>query len=179
MRRTRLIHSTWDEFSRKFAKQQRLPLGTALHLYDASGRKKRSDLQVKRKKIGSVPRADGSQTVHSLLQTATNLLSTDINARRLKIRLASPQGDLIPGNTHVRTVRELPRRRTEHELAVEAQRILEIDYLRREVQRVADREISEAEHLLEEPHDVVPHAYLFALCDRYGRDSVTDALETI
>ena len=179
MRRPRLIYSTWDEFSRKFAKQQGLPLGTALHLYDASGRKKRSDWHVKRQKVRSVPRADGSQTVHSLLQTATDLLSTDINARRLKIRLASPRGDLIPGNTHVQTVRDLPRRRTEHELAVEAERKLEIDYLRGEVQQVARHEISEAEYLLEEPHDVVPHAYLFALCDRYGRDSIKDALETI
>lgn len=179
MRRPTLIHSTWDEFSRKFSKQQGLPLGTALHLYDANGRKKRADWQVKRKKVRSVPRANGSETVHSLLQTATGLLSTDIIARRLKIRLASPQGDLIPGNTHVRTVRALPRRLTEHELAVEAQRKLEIDHLREEVARVACSEIREAEHLLEDPHDVVPHAYLIALFDRYGRDDIMATLDTI
>ena len=124
-----------------------------------------------------MPRAGGSETVHNLLQTATDVLSTDINARRLKTRLVSPQGVVIPGNTHVSTVRALPRQRTEDEFAIEAQWKLEIEHLRRETQAVARSEISEAEYLLEEPHDVVPHAYLFALCDRYGRDSIVVALE--
>ena len=179
MKRRRLIHSTWDEFSRKFAKRQGLPLGTELHLYDANGRKKRSDWQVKRKKVASVPKAAGYETVHGLLQTATNLLSTDINARRLKICLVSPQGDRIQGNTHVGTVRALPRHRTEDELAEQAQRDLEIEYLRRETEKVASSEINEAEHLLEEPEDIVPHAYLSVLCERYGRERIEEALEAV
>ena len=179
MKRGRLIHSTWDEFSRKFAKRQGLPLGTQLHLYDASGRKKRSDWQVKRKKVASVPRAAGYETVHSLLQTATNVLSTDINARRLKICLVSPQGDRIPGNTHVATVRALPRHRTEDELEEETQRELEIELLRRETGKLASSEINEAEYLLEDPEDIIPHAYLSVLCERYGRERIEEALEAV
>ena len=179
MKRRRLIHSTWDEYSRKFAKRQGLPLGTELHLYDANGRKKRSDWQIKRRKVGSVPRAAETETVHSLLQTATDLLSTDISARRLKICLVSPQGDRIQGNTHVGTVRALPRHRTEVEPAEEAQQDLEIEYLRGETKKIASGEITEAEHLVEEPEHVVPHAYLFVLCERYGRERIEAVLEAI
>ncbi len=177
MKRQGLIHSTWDGYSRKFVKRQGLPLGTELHLYDANGRKKRSDWQVKRRKVGSVPRAAETETVHSLLQTATDLLSTDINARRLKIYLVSSQGDRIPGNTHVGTVRALPRLRTEDELAEEAQRDLEIEHLRGETKKIASAEIIEAEHLIEEPEHVVPHAYLFVLCERYGRERIEAVLD--
>ena len=179
MKKQRLIQSTWDEFSRKFAKRQRLPLGTELHLYDGSGRKKRSDWQVKWKKVDSVPKAAENETVHSLLQTATKLLSTDIKARRLKIRLVSPQGVRIQANTQVGTVRKLRRHRTGDELEEEAQRELEIKHLRRETGKVASNEINEAEYLLEDPEEVVPHAYVSALCERYGRERIEGALEAV
>ena len=179
MKRQRLIHSTWEEFSHRFITRQGLPLGTALHLYDRNGRKKRSDWQVKRRNVGSAPRSRGSETVNSLLLAATDLLSTDIKARRLKMRLASSQGDLVPGNTLVKTVRALPRRQSENELAAAKQRKLEIEHFREETRALAAWNLRDAEHLIEEPENVVPFAYLGALCDRYGRDIIKESLDTV
>ena len=176
MKRQRPIQYTWDEFSRGFAKRQGLPLGTKLVLYAVSGRRKRSDWQVKvkRRRFKNMESARDKATISDLLDVARDCLSTDIIAKRLKLRLVSPQGHVVNGNKLVGTVRTMPRQLTDDDHQASEQRSWEIG----ELQGVAGSELQQAEHLIDDPRDVVVHAYLFALIDRYGRPAVTAALET-
>ena len=173
MKRKRLTLSTWDEFSRKFASRQGLPLGTRLHLHDANGRRKRSDWQVKRRPFRTMDTVDDMATVSDLFDMATACLSTDLNAKRLKFRLVCPKGHRVNGNTLVKKVRAMPRHRTDDDQDAAEQRAWEI----RDLRRLADSELHQAEHLVDDPADIVVHAYVFALTDRYGSDAVSAALQ--
>lgn len=181
MKRLKLVVYAWDDFSRTFVKGQWLPHGTALHLIDHNGRKKRSDweVKVKRKAIRSSTAIDGEATVSTLLETAKTWLSTDIDARRLTMRLVSPDGRVRPGNTLVKTVRALAARPTERELAIEEEWREVIDYQRREVGRIAAMEIRQAENGIDAPGDVVLHGYVQALLDHFGADEVPKAVATM
>ena len=180
MKRPILMHSAWGDFSRKFVRAQDLPHGTALHLYDTTtGRKKRSDWQVKRRRIRHARRIDDDATVSVLLRTARKLLSTDIEARRLTMYLVGPSGDVVQGNTRVKTIRAFPPRPTERERAAEEQWREVIDYQRREVADIASAELRQAENGVDDPHEVVPHGYVHALLDRYGRDELLSAVDAM
>ena len=175
MKRQRLTQYTWDEFSRRLAKRQQLPLGTRLVLYTVNGRRKRSDWQVKIKRLRFKEMASASNraTVSDLLDMARVCLSTDISAKRLKLRLECPKGHAVNGNKLVGTVRAMPRQLTDDDHQAAEQRSWEIG----ELQGVADSELHQAEHLIDDSADVVVHAYIFALTDRYGRQAVSAALE--
>lgn len=175
MKRQQVIHYTWDKFSCRFAKRQELPLGTRLVLYAVNGRRKRSDWQVKvkRRRFKDMAWANDRATVSNLLDLAQVCLSTDISARRLKIRLVCPKGRAVNGNTLVGTVRAMPRQPTDEDQQVTEQRSWEIG----ELLGVADSELHQAEHLIDDPADVVVHAYVLALTDRYGPQAVSAARE--
>ncbi len=102
--------SEWSDFSQRFVRIHRLPKGTELRLYRRSdGRRVRSDFSVKRKAVNrtNVTRLIGNDRVSELLADARALLSTDIDARGLEMRLYGPDGDRINGNTHLQTVRSM------------------------------------------------------------------------
>ena len=168
MKRKKLISLSWADFSRKFVKRHGLPLGTTLRLYDQNGRQKRSDWQVKSRRFKSMDQAHNRDSVSDLLGIATSQLSTDIEAQRLTLHLVSPHGQQINGNTLIRTVRAMPRARTDYDDEESERRDWEISELR----NVADMELNQAEHLIDDPADVVVHAYVSALVDRYGRHAV-------
>ena len=174
MKRQQVTHYTWDKFSRRFAKRQELPLGTRLVLYAVNGRRKRSDWQVKvkRRRFEDMAWASDRTTVSSLLDSAKACLSTDISARRLKIRLVCPKGRAVNGNTLVGTVRAMGQP-TDEDQHVTEQRSWEIGQLL----GVADSELHQAERLIDDPADVVVYAYVLALTDRYGPQAVSAALE--
>lgn len=109
-RRTRrLKSSTWADFSSRVVKFYELPNGTEIRLYrKKTERKVRSDFKVKRKMITSrnIAKPDNSSNVTDLLYELSDLLSTDIEARGLEMKLFSPNGSRVNGNTLLGTVRK-------------------------------------------------------------------------
>ena len=177
MKRQPLVEYAWQEFSSRFASPSRqgLPLGTKLVLEDVNGRRKRCDwrVKVKTRRLRHMAQASETEKVSDLLDRATDCLSTDIRARGLKCRLYCPQGNRIHGNTLVGTVRAMPSQLTEDDHQAAEQRNWDVD----EVQRCAYRFLyHEAERGIEDPADVVVHAVVFALIDRYSRAAVLEAL---
>ena len=172
MKRQRLVRLPWEEFSRKFVAKQDLPLGAELRLY-SNDRRKRADWHVKCRRFKSLVKVLDGDRVSSLLDVATNQLSTDIVAQGLKLRLLGPQGQVVNGNTLVRTVRAMPRARTDYDDDEAERKVWETA----EVRRVADMQIKEAEYLREDPSEVVLPAYLSALVAWYGMPAVVAALE--
>jgi hypothetical protein len=171
---SKLIETQWGIFSVNFIKFHRLPFGCELRLFDAAGRKKRTDFLVKRKRVSSktMNRADDSNNVKWLLDTALEVTSTDLMARRLKIELFGPNGKKINGNTLIGKVRQMPPKPTEHDI----DRMHEEEHLISEVQSNAQSTIVEAEYLIDDPSTIVCSGYVRALVERYGRESVVTAL---
>ncbi len=104
----RLKSSTLADFSDKLVRWQEFPRGTEVRLYKRNTeRRVRSDFLLKRKAITSksLPRLPDSQTVMRFLADATHILSTDIKARGIEMKLYSPDGTRINGNTLLGTVR--------------------------------------------------------------------------
>ena len=170
------IQTTWGTFSTKFAQFQHLPFGTEFRLHDSQGRRRRSDMLVKRRRISSktMSRMDDGENVKALLDSASGMLSMDLQARRWTIRLHGPTGEPLNGNTKVRTVRALHGIPTQDEIdEAEAQRLL-ID----ELQSTAYASIVEAEHLVEDPALSVCAGYVRALVERYGFRAVEEALRS-
>jgi len=102
--------SEWSDFSKRIVRIRGLPKGTELRLYRRSdGRRVRSDFSVKRKAVNrtNVEQLNGTDRVSDLLADARTLLSTDIDARGLEMRLYGPDGDRINGNTYLQTVRNM------------------------------------------------------------------------
>lgn len=102
--------SVWSDFSQRIVRVHGLPRGTELRLYRLSdGRRVRSDFGVKRRAVNrtSVAQLEGTDRVSDLLADARDLLSTDIGARGLEMRMYGPNGVRINGNTHLQTVRNM------------------------------------------------------------------------
>lgn len=97
------------DFSEKFIRYQKLPYGTSIRLYRGTGKKVRSDYQVKRKKINSknIGVISPSDNVSCLLKKAKEMLNTDLDARKLHLELYGPDETFIHGNTMIKSVREL------------------------------------------------------------------------
>ena len=171
---TKLIETTWSEFSLAFTKFQKLPFGTELRLFDAAGKKKRTDFKVKRSRITSTAmiRAGENDNVRSLVDIAVASLSTNLQQRRLKAELFEPSGQKINGNTLIRRVRKMDARPTEADL----ERVEGEEAVVAEVKRTAYASIVESEHLVDDPSATVCSAYVLALVERYGRRSVVAAL---
>lgn len=98
-----------EDFSAKFIRYQKLPYGTSIRLYRDTGKRVRSDYQIKRKKINSknIDVVSPSENVTYLIEKAKEMLSTDLDARKLQFKLYGPDGKLIHGNTLIKSVREL------------------------------------------------------------------------
>lgn len=171
---TKLIETTWADFSAAFAKFHKLPFGTELRLFDSSGRKKRTDFKVKRNRISSssMTRADEDDNVRALIDAAVSLLSTDLHSRRLKVELFGPDGQSINGNTLIRKVRKMEPKLS----AADLERRREEEAFVAEVQTTAYASIVESEHLVDDPSTTVCGAYIQALVERYGRRAVVSAL---
>lgn len=174
MVRKKRMKTSWRMFSENFARFQDLPDGVALALFDATGRKKRSDLRVKRSAVNTrnMTRVDDSDSVAKLLSVARLAIGTDIERRGLKLGLLTPMGKRIRGNTRVATIRRLRGNKDTDELLEQA----ETEHLRNEVERRARAEIAEAEYSVQDPESIIVPAYLSALIKRYGRDVVTEAV---
>ncbi len=170
---TKLIESTWADFSSRFAKNQSLPFGCELRLYSPDRRKKRSDFVIKRRQINSkaLIKVDNKETVSVLLDMARKCLSTDLEARKLKLELYSPSGERIDVRTSLQKVRDQPPRETEADKRRKVNCEIRIEYLK----KIAQAEIVESEYLEDDPEHIVCHAYIGALIDRYGVNNVKNA----
>ena len=170
----KLIETTWAEFSAAFVRFHKLPFGTELRLFDAAGKKKRTDFKVKRSRVTSksMARAADDDNVRSLINTAVDSVSTHLLLRKLKVELFGPDRQVINGNTLDRKVRKMAPRPTEADL----ERLQEEDSFVMELQTTAHGSIVESEHLVDDPSTTVCRAYLQALVERYGRRAVVSAL---
>lgn len=170
----KLIETKWGLFSDIFIKFHRLPFGTELRLFDATNKKKRADFLVKRKAINSktMGRVDDSDTVRFLLDMVFDVVSTDIKARKLKLKIFGPDSKEINGNTLIRTLRQKDSKPTKDDI----ERMQYGENLILEVQSNANGAIIESEYLIDDPSTTVCTAYVRALVERYGRVAVIEAL---
>jgi hypothetical protein len=170
----KLIETSWAEFSSAFVKFHRLPHGTALRLFDPSGRKKRSDFKIKRQRVTAraMQRADDDDNVRALLDVAIGVVSTDLRTRRLRVELYGPNDQPLNGNTLVRKVRRMEPKSTPDDLARDLEEIALVESL----QAVAGMSIAESEHLVDDPSKTVCLAFVNALSERYGRSAVLAAI---
>lgn len=171
---TKLIQTKFIVFSNNFVKFHHLPFGTELRLYDANDRKKRADFLVKRKPISSrvINRANDDDNVRLLLDTAVNMLSANLVARRLRLELFGPNGTQINGNTLIRTVRQMMPLPTADDIARKESE----EALIFEVQSAAKASIIESEYMIDDPSTTVCIGYIRALTERYGRPAILSAL---
>ena len=104
----KLVESTIEDLSRRVVLHAKLPHGTEIRFFDKrNDRRKRSDWHIKRKHVVAsnlhVP-AD-NETVSSYLGCVEALISSDIRARGIVMKLYAPDGSLFNGNTHIGSVR--------------------------------------------------------------------------
>lgn len=102
--------SAWSDFSQRVVRIHGLPRGSELRLFRKSdGRRVRSDFNIKRKSVNrtNVAQLRNGDRVSDLLADVRTLLSTDIDARGLEMRLYGPDGDRINGNTNIQTVQNM------------------------------------------------------------------------
>lgn len=108
-----LKSSKLSDFSSKLVKFHKLPNGTEIRLYrKKTERHVRSDFTVKRQAISqkNIPKFGDTCNVKDFLDMSRELLSTDIEARGLEMRLYAPDGNRVYGNTFLGTVRNLEPR---------------------------------------------------------------------
>jgi hypothetical protein len=172
--RRELIETTWGHFSERFVSHHDLPYGTELRLFDSKGKKKRTDLKVRRRRITStsIARASDSDNVRSLVEAAINLMSTDLRARKLSVKLFGPDGRAIDGHKLIKNVRALPARPTEED----RERQDGEQALLAERQDAAYTSIRELEYQVDDPSKIVCGAVVNALVERYGRSAVIAAI---
>lgn len=106
----KLKSSSLADFSTRLVRFHKLPNGTEIRLYrKKTERRVRSDFTVKRKGINSknLEKIGDSWNVGDFLDEARAILSTDIEARGLKMQLYAPDGSKINGNTLLGNVRKL------------------------------------------------------------------------
>lgn len=104
----KLVESTIDDLSWRVVRHAKLPHGTEIRFFDKRNeRRKRSDWRIKRKHVVSsnlhVPADD--ESVRSYLVHVEALISADLRARGIVMKLYAPDGSLFNGNTHIGSVR--------------------------------------------------------------------------
>ncbi len=170
----KLIETTWKVYSNRMVKFQDLPYGSELRMFDSEGRKKYSNLKVKRRRVIAkvVDRLEDGDTVKTLIELVASLLTMDIAARKYRIALYGPDGVRVENNTHLGTVRALTPKPTEAELERQANEEAFIE----EQKSIATSAIAELEYLVDDPTTTTCAAFVRALTERYGREAVMAAL---
>ena len=168
----KLIQTEWGTFSVRFVRYNGLPYGCELRLYDGRGRKKRSDLVLKRQRLTNTVPAKDEDTVRQLLDAAQALLSTDLKARRWSLELCSPDGVPVAGNMRIRRVRRLTPRLTRDEIQGREYREERIS----EIEAIARSALAEAEYLIDDPLEIVCPGFVRALANRFGRSAIMSIL---
>ena len=170
----RLTQTTWGTFSVRFVRYNALPYGCELRLYDRRGRRKRSDLVLKRQRVvpSNIAPAKGASTVRELLDAARALLSATVKERRWSRELYGPDGAPISNNTRIRNVRRLDPRPTRDEI----QRREYVEERISEVEASARIALAEAEYLIDDPTEIVCPGFVRALANRFGRSAIMAVL---
>jgi len=171
---TRLLEIEWRDFSSRLIESERLPFGTELRLYKGDA-KKRGDFRIKMKRVfrWGRPRMGSDARVSDLIRTIPTMLSTELEARKLEIRVYGPDKKKIPGNTLLKNVRKLAPRPTAQDLAEKEM----LEGLIADVQVDAEAAIKKSERLIDDPGSVVCPAYVQALVERFGSDLVRECID--
>lgn len=103
-----LTESTIPDFSKKLLRKQGCPAGYTLRAYHRlDDRHVRVDMKVKRRvvKDSTVNVLDDSDRVSALIAEANRLLSTDLKARGIYLRLLNEQGEVLDNGTGMKAIR--------------------------------------------------------------------------
>jgi len=170
---TQLLEIEWRDFSSRLVESERLPFGTELRLYKGDA-KKRGDFRVKMKRVyrWGKPRMGDGDRVSDLIRFVPTMLSTELEARQLEIRVYGPDKKKIPANTLLKTVKKLAPRPTAQDIAEQEM----LDGLIADVQADAEAAIKKSERLVDDPSSVVCPAYVKALVERFGSDLIREHL---
>lgn len=98
----------WSDFSKRIVRIHGLPDEAEIRLYrKKDGRRIRSDFVVKRKAVnsGNVVQLKDTDRVSDFLAAVRDLLSTDVEARGLEMRLYDEDGNRVNGNTQLKRLR--------------------------------------------------------------------------
>lgn len=163
----------WRDFASRIINAEKLPHGTELRLYKGEARK-RSHMKVKVK--GHIrfakARLSDNERVSDLQRIIASSLSTELEARKLDIRVFGPDGKRIVGNTHISTLRSMSPRPTAADIAEAEMRAEEIA----DAQFDAEAAIKKLERDATDAAGVVCPAVVRALVERFGRDRVLECL---
>lgn len=170
-RRKKSYWVRWDVTARRWCKKSNLPNGCLLALERAGDKRRvRGDLVIHRYHLPDA--ADDKETLADALRQLSEVLITDIAARKYTLRLYSPAGDGIGGNMQMGKIRKLPGIPTEEdEMAAEFEAI-ETDMLvatmRSELDRADDVSSSS---------EISLRAYVRALLERFSAKEISLMLE--
>jgi hypothetical protein len=160
----------WRMTARKWLKREGIPNGFRLVLVRSDGRQVRDDLVIHRRTLPSA--SGGGSTVRSALDGLKHRMLTNLDARGFQLKLLNLRGERVPSHTLMISVRAMPGLPTDEERARAS--ALERDV--GEVEHDAEAELPSFERFLDDPEVVVPRGVLRALIERYGRDSVRQAI---
>lgn len=108
MPKVTLTESTIPDFSRKLLRKQGCPKGYTLRAYHKiDNRQVRVDMKVKRLFVNesTVHVLSDSERVSSLIDEANRLLSTDLKARGIYMRLLNERGEVLDNGTGMKSIR--------------------------------------------------------------------------
>lgn len=174
----------WSEISSRFCAYHGLPYGSAIKVIYVNspkyqmGRVQRDNTVYTRAlfKGKKIAQADDSLSVHDLINDhLLPYLDIDLNAMGARIAGFYPDGSEItqPARTYVSKWKKQPALPTNEEVEAEDQRQQQITEIADEV----GRHILDLEEFRWNPEELVPHAVLRALIDRYGIDEIERILK--
>ncbi|WP_025138988.1 hypothetical protein [Achromobacter sp. DH1f] len=164
--------STWEDFSDRLLRYQRLIPGYHLVTANEDGRQKRKDRFIQRRGIrfdGSIERLPDDATVLDLAHLARKLVAKGHIEVTDHVFLKGPDGPV-----------EMQTPLADLRLSIE-----EVHSDRRLKQRVREltpqalAALGDLEYLEESPHDTVPKAVIMALIERFDVNTVKRALKEL
>lgn len=176
------IECTIGDFSSKLLRYHRLPKTCSISFYSTGSneRKVRDDKIIHRKAINktNIKRLGDDSTVSDMLKQAINSLFTQIELKRMEIRLLDPNGKIINGGTKLRTVKNNYFECDENENTKNSIHDDEWLWEVESIEKEAITQIKEAEYL-RAGGDTIVYGYVKALISVHGQAFVETAINEI
>lgn len=173
--------NTWHEFSDNLLKYMKLPYGHRFRLVRRGGKVVRGDIIIDRYLINAknIPKVKGTLDVKTMLGIVNSLVETDIAKHHFKLALFDPTGKQVRGNTLVKTLRDLPPRKTEEQKLKERCKKLSIDIECDEMLNQLDINLECMENDYGYYYESICRGHLMAMVGRYGREMIEEQLQAI
>ncbi len=165
----RELHVRLDITAKRWLERNATPNGTKLVLERIKDKRRvRGDTVIHRHALP--PSANGTDTVTDALESLRRVLITDVQARKQRFRLYAPNGDAVPGNTRMTTVRSWEGLPTDDDKERAEEINIEVDLLATSLREHLDL----AEDMSSSP-EVVLRGYVLALRDKFTPDEICAA----